>query len=237
MKRFVRSLTIPVLLLLAPLATGLSFSPNVSEPVASRDDSGGCSPVDCGWYDTCRACVGGGDAIACHTSGCYSCTVDGYCKPNPDSRRDPILQSGLRLDRRTIREIAVVHPRFAATLALQNAIAAKLPARTRWTPVELTAEDIGAFLHDGGDSQAILQRLDKKARKLNKRIIKGELTEVVHNVSVSRESPTLVVVKLEVTKSSPVDPPYSSLTIRLHYSEDTSLAKSQKPINTEWEIK
>jgi len=129
-----------------------------------------------------------------------------------------------------------VHPRFAATLALQNAAAAKLPAKTRWTPVELTPQDIGAFLNEGQGSEAILKRLDKRARKLNQRIMTGELADVVYDVSVSRESRTVVAVTLQATKSTPVDPPYSSLTVRLFYSEDTFLAKSQKPIRTEWEV-
>ncbi len=237
MKRLVISLTITLSFILTPLASGLSFSPKVSESMASGDGGGGCSPVDCGMANGCRVCVGGGDALTCTTSGCFGCTIDGFCRPNPDFRSDPILESGIKLDRRTIREIAVVHPRFAATLALQNNVGARMPAKTHWTPVELTTQDIGAFLNDGEESQAILKRLDRKARKLNKRIINGELAEVVHEVSVSRESPTLLAVKLLVTKSSPVDPPYSSLAIRLYYSQDVSFTKSQKPIRTEWEIK
>lgn len=203
--------------------------------------------VRCGWSSIsseCRACVSGGDSDEC-LADCVTCTVGGgRCGGDGPPIGDPPGGIGfsrftqpIKIDNSTIREIAQAHPRFAATLALQNKNQLAIPVTTHWTPVELTARDVEAFLTDSPEALIALNKINKRAKKINRRLRKGELTEIVYTLSVEAPDQITRVLKLQVNQASPVEGAYSTLTIRMWYSGMESLTqKAQKPVRTEWEI-
>jgi hypothetical protein len=75
------------------------------------------------------------------------------------------------------------------------------------------------------------------ARKLNKKVRSGEISEAVYTLSVEIQDQLSRTLKLQVDQTSTVDPPYTTLTIRLRYETTESLSqKKARPIKTEWEI-
>lgn len=164
------------------------------------------------------------------------------CDPNTLKAiaRDDATQrmAPLKFDLGTIREIAAVHPRFAATLASLNhkgGLGYKVSHHS-WTPVELKAEDVEWWFRPKEEAAPFFRDLNQRARSINKLILSGAVAPVVYEILVkeSADSSTRVMT-LRVVSNSPVDPPYSSLEI---VSTDVGMrdASNKGQSTTSWRI-
>lgn len=204
--------------------------------------------VACGIENGCQVCVGGTTGRICFTSDCNNCTTSGTCgrpglgeirtfiveSPNRDEIKrspesipqqdpEPEAQESFRLDRDTIKEIAIVHPRFAATLANINVygFSPELKVyRVHWTPVELSPDDIDAFL-DKSANPEFFERYNRRGQELNRLIQKGLMEVIVYDLTVESSVNTRTI-KLSVRNDPAkitVDPQYSLLEITLQYED------------------
>ena len=125
-------------------------------------------------------------------------------------------------DDNIIREIGAKHPRFAATLANLKNVSAKTGFyRVYWTPVEISALDVDAFLNRS-ENVDFFNKLNDRAHQLNKLIQNGSLKEISYQVSVLSLNAYEQVVTIKVidsNSSSKLDPEYSLLAIKLSYAE------------------
>lgn len=200
--------------------------------------------VTCGWQAVCRACVSGGTGLSCITPDCGSCITSGRCgggygwvegakKQSSDSGKQASrrqvpkskIKETITLETNLIREIAHVHPRFAATLANINAFGGFNSEfyRVHWTPVEISAGDIEAFLNRNA-SPVFFEQYNQKARELNKLIQKGLVEEIIYDLSIedSDETSDANTQKIRLSMVNDhtkvkIDPPYSSLEITLRH--------------------
>lgn len=186
------------------------------------------------------------NAISCPEVSCYSCRSQGVCiiqnliKPQNLQENDATAQKVLRpacdpktleaiarddaalriaplkFDPSTIREIAAVHPRFAATLASYNrtgGLTYKVSSQA-WTPVEIKPEDVEWWFKSAEDAAPFFGALCQKAQGINKLILRGEVAPVVYQISVNDSGDTATqIVTLQAISTSPTDPPFSSLQI------------------------
>jgi len=185
-------------------------------------------------------------AISCPEVSCYSCKVSGVCiiqglsstqnllesdttaqkvvRPACDpktleaiARDDAALRMApLKFDPNTIREIAAVHPRFAATLASYNrtgGLTHKV-GRQVWTPIELKAEDVEWWFKSSEDAAPFFGSLCQKAQPINKLIRSGEVSPIIYDISVTESADSATrVVTVQAASNSAIDPPYSLLEI------------------------
>ena len=252
-----RTLTLGLILLapfaLAPLSGNATYSSNAnssSAGLAAFSRIVGC--VHCGTRGDCKSCQGGGASSDCNTPDCSNCWQGGSCddgggiggilKANAQSGLSSASASEmpLRIGRGVIEEIAAVHPRFGATLANINVFGFYDGLQhVYWTPVEISANDIGAFL-SRREHPKYFAKLNNHARRLNRLIQEGKVTEIVYDVVVGSSDSKTRTIKMQVrsTPANPsVDPPYSSLEITLLYAEESSKRLAgEKPIETIWHI-
>jgi len=133
--------------------------------------------------------------------------------PEPEARK------AFRLESDIIREIARAHPRFAATLANINVFGfdPKLRVyRVHWTPVEISSDDIDAFL-DRHAHPGFFEQYNRRGRELNRLIQKGSLEKILYILTVA-SSKNATMISLSVRndlRTIPADPPYSALEMTL----------------------
>jgi len=180
-------------------------------------------------------------AIRCTHVTCYDCAVEGVCLPPGDESPSPpqtaLIHSQfsihtflpksqqknassqlippLKIDPGVIRQIAAVHPRFAATLATFN-LRGGLGATTamqHWTPVDISAEDVEWWLKPEKDSAIFFEGVNEKAREINRLILQGKLAPVVYAISVDLSEQILTL--RVISNGSAKDPNYSLLQIKL----------------------
>jgi hypothetical protein len=185
-------------------------------------------------------------AIRCPEVSCYSCRSNGVCiiqngiggqnsqeigasvqsivRPACDSktleaiaRDDAALRMApLKFDPQIIREIAAVHPRFAATLASYNrtgGLSYKV-SHQAWTPIELEAADVEWWFKSSEDASPFFSSLCQKAQPVNKLIRSGEVIPIVYDISVTESADSATrVISLQAASRSAIDPPYSLLEI------------------------
>ncbi|HKQ04859.1 MAG TPA: hypothetical protein VJ464_06990 [Blastocatellia bacterium] len=139
-----------------------------------------------------------------------------------------------------IRNIAEKHARFAATLAEMN-VYGITPGTRRvyWTPYPLSSPDIEAFLNKSGHSR-FFKHYDAEVRKLNVLIQKGELSDIVYDISIKQTEDGAWSIKLQVedeTAAASVDPAYSRLEIQVA-ARPAQAAAAQQPPRTKvtWQI-
>lgn len=191
--------------------------------------------VQCEVRSGCWACVGGGQADSCPNVNCEECTVRGLCEGGINR---PSLASAkpstpvIKLDAETIRDIAKVHPRFAATLAKLSRNGISGDYYMYWTPVQLEAEDIEFYLADR-KSRILPKKLDRKVRRLNQLIENGELQPIIYRIWVDDGSPSGPVVRLRVVNGGQQDPPYTSLEVKVISDSAFATARQTK---AEWKI-
>jgi len=135
------------------------------------------------------------------------------------ARDDAALRiAPLKFDPNTIREIAAVHPRFAATLASYNRTGGLTHevGRQVWTPIELKAEDVEWWFKSSEDAAPFFSSLCQKAQPINKLIRSGEVSPIIYDISVTESADSATrVVTVQAASNSAIDPPYSLLEIVL----------------------
>ncbi len=196
--------------------------------------------VGCGLEDDCKACVGG-DSSYCRTFNCGACGEGGACHGLILSASSVSSRDGrrLKLPSDLIMEISAKHPRFAITLAEMNVYGISPGEhRIHWTPVTLASSDIDAFLNKG-DHSRFFKRYDAEARRLNRLVKNGELSDIVYAVSVSRTAEDGWLIRMQVRgqmiTSLAGDPAYSVLEIQVEPQATTSAPeRSRKSIT--WQI-
>jgi hypothetical protein len=127
--------------------------------------------------------------------------------------------SEMNFDPAIIREIAAIHPRFAATLAkLRGMTAAQAShARIYWVPIEITLEDIEQWLGSELESAPFLRKLHTRVQQASKR---GPVKPLAYELTceVNPDS-TQATLKLQVIKEG-ADSQYSSLELALVSNQD-----------------
>lgn len=205
----------------------------------SNCDTSDCST--CSWGGLCNR---GGDRPQLNsvTVGPPSNDSSNNLNQQPVNSDPPAFPSSseipLRLSSVLIKEIGARHPRFGATLANRNVFGFLPGTRTiLWTPTEIVPKDIDAFLNRKAHDE-FFRKYNEKAREINLRIQKGEIQEIVYKLYVEQLDPNTWTIKLQLasgTQLPDIDPPYSSLEIRLTYSGASP--ESANPIKTAWEIR
>ena len=239
MKRTILGLSLTLVVSLS-----LTLSIEISSAFGGRESSAsgrskvareGC--VTCEVRSDCWACVAGGQADLCPNVSCEQCTVRGLCDGELQNAKPQILRgrSKIKLSPDTIRQIANVHPRFAATLAKLNKTGIEREVyQMKWTPVPLAAEDIEWYLQDEQANSKFFTKRFRKARQINALIQTGEVTPIVYKVWVEEgDEAANSLVRLQSLNGSPIDPSYSSLEVRLANSDIHQTSKVSK---TEWRI-
>jgi hypothetical protein len=236
---------------LAPLRSNATYSKPNSRPgsvVFPRI----VDCVHCAMRGDCRSCQGGGSSSDCGTPDCSSCWESGSCdtgsgiggilkaSAQSGSPSGSAAETPLRIDKGVIQEIGAVHPRFGATLANINVFGFYDGTQhVYWTPVEISAKDIDAFL-SRREHPEYFAKLNNRARRFNRLIQEGKLSEIVYDVVVASSDSKTRTIKIQVRNAPAnlsVDPPYSSLEITLVYAEESSKRLAgEKPIGTTWHI-
>jgi hypothetical protein len=123
--------------------------------------------------------------------------------------------AALNFDPATIKEIASMHPRFAATLAKLRGMTAGQANHVKiyWFPIEVTSEDVSEWLDSDEESVAFLKKLSARALIVSRR---GPVRPLTYELTcqISADS-SLATLKLQVVKDSKIDPSYSSLDMAL----------------------
>lgn len=200
--------------------------------------------VACDIEGGCFFCVSATEGGRRCQSTCTRCLLDGTC--GPGFRAGGVSANGcsdegttktqttrsnlLKVDAETIRQIATVHPRFAATLAdiSRNGGLRSSYATMRWSSIEITTTDIEEWLKSDQEFFAHMKKLDKKARNL------GEAPLIIYEITMEKNlDSSQATLKLRVLQASPTDPPYTSMVIDL---ATTKLLKENEN-GIKWEVK
>lgn len=221
--------------------------------------------VTCGWNGGCRTCVGGGSGANCDCVDCSTCSPGGICNTGSDGLQlkaitvrppsnqysnhvdqEPANNAGtiapsyadqpLRLDPALIREVGAKHPRFGATLANRNSFGFLPGTRTiYWTPIEISSTDMNVFLNRKEHDQ-FFKKYNEKAREINLRIQKGEISEIVYKLLVERLDQATWTINLQLVGTSlpEIDPPYSSFELRLVCADPSADGSSH--MKAMWEM-
>lgn len=204
--------------------------------------------VQCKAENGCRVCKGGGDANSCMTGpDCESCVELGICPPGSgyaegESCNTPDLtRSGknlIKLPVQTIREIAAVHPRFAASLAQINAAGiGKGPYRVRWTPLEMSAEDVEKYINPKARPKGLLTNRKAEVFRVNSLIEQGLEQDIIYRITVEELDFSTKLFKLQVQQGFATDPSYSRLELKYSSAIEKSLADdSSIEAKIEWQI-
>lgn len=205
---------------LALLTTGQGTVANSGESGTrlSTATYGDCT--QCKVVTGCRICVGGGDANGCMTgTDCESCVELGICPPQ-GSRASRMREAGrsqpaIKLSAEQLREVAAVHPRFAATLARINTNGiVEHSYRAYWTPVEMTSADAERYINPNGLSQTRPPGLLAEVRRINQQIEQGSMSDIVYSVTVEEVDAATRILRIEVEKGSLLDPTYKALELK-----------------------
>jgi hypothetical protein len=196
---------------------------------AHNSDNSGC--VGCHVVGSCWECNGTGQATSCPGVGCGFCDQKGVCG---ETIANIESVTPLKLSVSTIKEIAVSHPRFAATLAILNRSGVKEPHQIHWTPVPLYTEDVDAFINHADESGNFFTRFNRQAKRINVLIAQGKASAIVYDVSVESDGSSITLLKLQVVSGSSVDPNYSTLEIK---PKQAIAAKKSTASIAEWTIR
>jgi hypothetical protein len=145
------------------------------------------------------------------------------------------------LNPRLLHDIAVVQPRFAATLALLNKAGFVLNQKVQvyWTPVEIKSGEIGAFL-DEDNHKEYFRTFNERARELNRRIRAGDLAAIIYEITLAEEDLNTRVISLRVIDpgNTPFTdvPYYKSLTIGLLHPVPGEAAQRSAGTLARWQI-
>ena len=208
--------------------------------------------VHCTFNGGCRACSGGGGALYCETFNCAACSEEGECDGGPGGilRASPKIaavaksEEPLRISARIIRDIGMMHPRFAITLAEMNGYGGVSSGERRiyWTPIKFSSSDVEKFLKKEAHSKYFKQ-FDREVRRLNGLIQTGELSDIVYRVSTKQTDDGGWSIKMHVesvlTAASTVDPAFSTLQIQARSSQAAQAAvgdRSRTKTTFEWQI-
>lgn len=229
-----------IVLVSAPI-TGLAKS----DPKPKRQQ---VACVQCAVEDGCKTCVAGGSALRCRTFNCAACETSGTCNSGGGGAVDPGEGGGFSLDSRDkqslrlspviIRDIGTRHPRFAVTLAEMTSYGISPGERhVYWAPVSLSSADVEPFLNKAAHS-LFFERFDEQTRKLNRLIQKGELTDIIYHILVTRSDEGAWLIKMHVEGEvviSSGDPAYSALEIRIEPVHSSFQQESRNIIT--WHIR
>jgi hypothetical protein len=235
-------------LCISVLAIALLYAPmtiiakNDPGPVAREDICISCGVGE----DGCKSCVGGGSKTYCRTYNCGACSSEGNCHIGViiESASEKSGIRSLKLSSNLIRDVGSKHPRFAATLAEMNAYGFFPGERQiNWAPVRLTPADVEAFLNKGTHA-SFFKRYNKEARRLNRLIQRGELSDIVYTVSVKNSEDDAWSVEMMVEGQTAIaesgDPAYSALEIKIKPNKiatQGNMSESKKSLrDISWEI-
>lgn len=242
-----------MLTLIATIVCAIAVDTAIAQCVKCENNAG---------REGCWECVSSGatGATSCPTVSCQSCTVSGvcgygyqmasglatlqrgsssaqkvvvkFCSPStPAQEIAPIM-----FDNEIIREIASVHPRFAATLAVWNESGGigNRVNRHYWTPMEIKTSDVEWLLKPENGSAAFFHKTKEQAKVLNKKIIAGSLNPIIYDISVmDHEATTTRVITIRVVSGSIVDPAYSALEVKVTKGADAGKATKT---NASWRV-
>lgn len=205
--------------------------------------------VQCKAENGCRVCKGGGDANSCMTGpDCEACVEIGICPPGSgfaegESCNNLELTRGgkslIKLPVQTIREIAAVHPRFAASLAKINTFGfGNGPYRVSWTPLEMNVGDVERYINPKTRSDKALSDRKKEVFRINQLIEQGLEKDIVHRITVEELDFSTKLIKLQDHSAFAADPSYSVLELRYSpvSNEARSAAGSVSEAKIEWRI-
>lgn len=202
-----------------------------------------CDLVQTGTVTTCFECVAAGSGVAggtrCTTPACSTCRLTNPCKDRPsgggdDDPHEPVLQSALRLDHETIKQIAARHPRFAATFAVLHEFGG---VNTRWSlmhwvPVDLDESVVEALLDpEAMASKPILKKFEKRSRAMMQRVARKEKAPAVYEILVEDLGDGKQVLTIKVIDAAESDPPFTELRLSLIPVKDAP------PVILSWNIR
>ena len=205
--------------------------------------------VQCKVVENCRVCVGGGDANTCMTAEpqCEACIEMGICPPGSgfadgksgesctvsEKSFDP--NKKIRISREIISEIAQAHPRFAASLENINKFGFGAgPYRVKWTPTELSADDVRLIINPDYDNKKYYSDRLAKAMTKNQQIRQGLEKEIVYLITIEEINDFTKMIRLQTESGSISENRYSSLEIivKSNAGNVSNLSRS----NFEWAI-
>lgn len=190
-----------------------------------------CELVQTGTVTTCFECVAAGPGVAggtrCATPACKTCKLTNPCKDRPsgggDDPHEPILQSAIRLDHTTIKQIAARHPRFAATFAVLDEFGGVNDrwALMHWVPVELDQSVIEALLEpDAKASKTILKKFEARSQAVIQRMVRKEKAPAIYEILVEDLDGGKQVLKIKVIDAAESDPAFTELELTLIPAKD-----------------
>lgn len=153
---------------------------------------------------------GGPGYEVCGLINCSACHLKFICDQRAQvAQRVPAV--ALKFDEATIRRIAGINPRYAATLAQINRMGGLTdPVRFTWSAAELTSKDVEWWLKSEKESEAFFNDFAEKARKANK----SGLPQLIYDVAAMvRDDATLATVVINVIQGAPADYRFSNLQL------------------------
>lgn len=171
-----------------------------------------CS-VDSGGCFRCRAAPSGG--CTCSFVTCASCQIDEPCAAGHSCLLNRPQSAGIKVDEATILQIAQIHPRFAAALAVVN----KAGGLRNWSkiyflPARLEASEVANWLKPPaaveGFFSAYKERVVPKAKSI---AVEFNLTHV---------NATQSTIRGNIVQRFSDDPPETQLEIMLNDGQVTS---------------
>lgn len=148
------------------------------------------------------------------------------------------VESSFKFAPNTIRELAAIHPRFAATLAGLNKAGGPTDNYSKifWAPVDISTADVEYWLKPEQESATFFEQFNRKAKRANTKVKKGKLEPVIYEITFEEgPSSSLATLELRVIKGAPNDPPYSSMELKLAGSGKLGLDKKEWHVNS-WRI-
>jgi hypothetical protein len=185
----------------------------------------------------CHRCIDGGPTgwDFCKIFSCFNCVVYGteFCGGPSLTAQNDLPRLTLKFDEETIRQIAAIEPRFAATLAIINQHGGLTGrAKFHWSPVKIESKDVGRWLRPERESAAFFKRFEERARHLSE---KG-MPQVVYEIALEETTDSsLATVSLQVVKGSALDLKHPSLMISFVKSESSDVGKSDW-VALQWRI-
>lgn len=125
----------------------------------------------------------------------------------------------LRIDAKTILQIAEIHPRFALLAAgyLLDGQYFYIYARSKTTPVKVTSTDIKNLVDPNKESNHAYLEFEEKAKAVNRDAVRNNkiFFEVVTTTEITSKYPNQGTMRFVISTEIPGDPPSMTMTWRI----------------------
>jgi len=142
----------------------------------------------------------------------------------------------LRIDAKTVLQIAEIHPRFALLAAgyLSEPYYFYAYARSKTSPVKLTITDIKNLVDPNRESNPAYLKFEEKTKEVNKDAVRNNkiFFEVVVTTEISSKYPNQGTMRFVISTEIPEDPPNMTMTWRIKKDSISGIWDV-----SEWQIK